>query len=756
MKKALYLIVFFLILSSKGIGQIAYYDAIKIMDGDFQYYDTIKKLKITPDDDALKILGNYVNKKSMNRIDVYNAFKNNPFFQIGKISKQPQDKVMLDKINIDQLGGLDVTTLAQGISQFMIERAKQELNVAFFEKFKKFAEENDEIKYLFPVTTKRLSYLLSYHYSEMLTQLRDGFYEDLNNLPDNVIKFLEESNDFKKLRDTEPEFIIAINSIKLFRQMEYLSPTELINQLPNLTYGADSAYKHIKDNLNKRQSYDNFESILKLTAIFSEALQDTSDNRHWVSSKDFNKNIFNDQVTRTIFMGLIYQQIKNETIKINGKDICETMKGYVEWYNKRVSEFIYLTNKVDFAYHEIKNLNKENEKFKNDHIYSYINTTLEIAEFGNQFIEKYSTNKIALNDYFTYARDANNIYKYTYQKNYSSALMASVDLFEKIVPYQAVNMDRLEGIIQINEEYVKSYQDSTNNKIRLKRWAPFSNKDSIIDSLITCKIKKSDLKRRNKKIVKRTVKEIKKNLSKNNKLAKNQEKNLNYRVDSIMINKDQIYDQISSIIAKKTEAYGWLKDLNTYGTFMANMVEADSPEEVQNILNSTALPAGSSSIKKNSKFNIAIGGYLGASMFNKQVFTKDTGFVWNSKVTVTAPIGVSFSLGLQPSWFPKMGSITTTLVLFDIGAIVDYQLSDDATSVESKITLENIFSPGIFLSYGLAWNIPISIGANFQYGPGLFKIDDNNTAVVNSPSWRIGFTIAVDIPFYNLYNSPRK
>ena len=78
---------------------------------------------------------------------------------------------------------------------------------------------------------------------------------------------------------------------------------------------------------------------------------------------------------------------------------------------------------------------------------------------------------------------------------------------------------------------------------------------------------------------------------------------------------------------------------------MALVVKAESPEEVESAIEAAALPAGSSSIKKNSAFNISlnsyIGGYFGRSFNNTDMIDGD-----NSTVGVTAPVGIAFSLGL--------------------------------------------------------------------------------------------------------------
>jgi hypothetical protein len=194
---------------------------------------------------------------------------------------------------------------------------------------------------------------------------------------------------------------------------------------------------------------------------------------------------------------------------------------------------------------------------------------------------------------------------------------------------------------------------------------------------------------------------------------------------------------------------------------MANLVNAKSEEEVQAVLESSALPVGSSSIKKNSQWNIAFQSYLGAYWSNTKSDDFQSEKAWNNKFGVIAPIGFSFSYG-----FKKCGSLSLFTSLIDLGAIVDYKLKYDTVQTNStttvkvskdyKIELGQIFSPGAYLVYGLPWNLPLSVGFGGQYGPGLSSIDSTGNIVTDNPYWRWNAFIAVDIPIFNIYNKERK
>jgi hypothetical protein len=198
---------------------------------------------------------------------------------------------------------------------------------------------------------------------------------------------------------------------------------------------------------------------------------------------------------------------------------------------------------------------------------------------------------------------------------------------------------------------------------------------------------------------------------------------------------------------------------------MANIVESKDEESIKAALENVILPVGSSSIKKHSLGNISIQTYLGAyySFSNKNKVLNEG--AWHDKFGVTAPIGISYT----PPFFSweKYGSLSLFASLIDLGAIVDYKLKQDsiptgsgnntaAIKKEYEIKLGQIFSPGFHLVYGFGGNLPLAIGIGSQYGPGLSTINADNSTVVTNPSWRWSAFLAVDLPFFTLWNRPKR
>jgi len=228
--------------------------------------------------------------------------------------------------------------------------------------------------------------------------------------------------------------------------------------------------------------------------------------------------------------------------------------------------------------------------------------------------------------------------------------------------------------------------------------------------------------------------------------------------NSAVLNVCSILDSLFPDDKSKKFIAGVLK----YGNFMASVVKAESPEEVQSAIEATALPAGSSSIKKNSAFNISlnayIGGYFGRMNSNPNDIDGN-----NSKVGVTAPVGIAFSLGLGHfKNGSSLGSLSLYGTLIDVGAIAGYRLNNDSTALDQKVTLGDIFTPGGYLVYGIGlpfkWlsYVPLSIGYGWQYGSKLYIKEGNKIEISSSSRWRSNWFVGIDIPLANFYTKSYK
>ncbi len=234
---------------------------------------------------------------------------------------------------------------------------------------------------------------------------------------------------------------------------------------------------------------------------------------------------------------------------------------------------------------------------------------------------------------------------------------------------------------------------------------------------------------------------------------------------------------INRIDPKTLESLGLgksIENLLKYGSFALAMAHANSAEQVKKALEAVALPVGSSRIKRDHNYNIAINGYLGVFGGGERMFAlTENRDKWTAGVA--APIGITFSLGnihfLSKADSKKAGgeSLSIMFSAIDIGAVTAFRFADNRTELTpGSITFKSVLSPGAFLIYGFK-RCPISIGAGIQYGPQLRKVEtkpvteivDDVAQIIkseidiqrNEKYLRYSIFVAIDIPFFNLYTS---
>jgi hypothetical protein len=199
----------------------------------------------------------------------------------------------------------------------------------------------------------------------------------------------------------------------------------------------------------------------------------------------------------------------------------------------------------------------------------------------------------------------------------------------------------------------------------------------------------------------------------------------------------------------------------TYGTFMANMINAESSDQVKNILKSATLPPGSSRIKRETVTSFTINSYLGAAVGRDRLL----GIPENLDLaqdafgaSLAVPIGFTYSF--SPNFIKNNSSFSIHVPLLDLGAITAYRQNPDNPNYSiddlPDFSWNNLFSPGLFAVYNFAKS-PFSLGVGGQYGPQLRQITINTGEAVNVNSWRFPMAFfTIDVPFFNLHTGARK
>ena len=215
--------------------------------------------------------------------------------------------------------------------------------------------------------------------------------------------------------------------------------------------------------------------------------------------------------------------------------------------------------------------------------------------------------------------------------------------------------------------------------------------------------------------------------------------------------------------------------------FAANIAEAQDAEDVEQAIESIALPAGSYSIKRNSDCSIALNAYVGLSV-GLDVVLENGALGWPSQTGASSdddrsreednhlPLvsGIAAPVGLAFSWGLAEHSVSLFLSVIDVGRFAAYRLyerSEDRLEEGAETTLGDIFAPGSHFVWGLP-KLPVSFGIGAQLEPPTRYVVNTNEGTtsgvsdtrIRNPKPLLNFKVelfaAVDIPLFNFYTKP--
>lgn len=423
--KRLLLVFATMIISCHLYAQNIYYDAITLSRfvKNNQWPDE-PKVK----DSVVEILAYYCKKDEINTV----FFSDNPFirdFASNWSGKSGINGSMNAGNILSSISGLDVTKYADVLATFIIDRAKEELSIAFFDKFKDALNDIEELNVLFPSSVSFINYIESYSFNSYLGVLREAFHDDILNLPMSL----------PKLRDLPKYSNLCSDS----RYNLFFGALIFANGLMQRKNPAEIIYDISNDDCIRNDSTF-FSNSIKLVGILSEALRDTTTGRVWVSKNDLSNLIKNDNALK-IFLGLIYQRNKIINITFSKKNTLE------EYLNKIALDFSKVTSlknlltkiivngdSINKTINKIKSVNYGKSSLSEYFNYSKsiiniidttINETMQI--FNIQFGTKISN---GLSKYLVILNRLVDIYDNIDKKNYFSAIMNSLIVLDSIIP----------------------------------------------------------------------------------------------------------------------------------------------------------------------------------------------------------------------------------------------------------------------------------------------------------------------------------
>lgn len=335
MKRIFFLIILFISLCPNAIdAQSPYYDVIKLR----AFVKPEGTWRESAEDSIAKIFANYSTLSTVRT----NFIAKNPFTKafLTPLSLNALSGPQNTSSFLSAVGGLDVTNAVDGLARFLVERTKQELSIAFFDRLKKDIKASNELQTLFPQTSRTLNAIDNeiYQFNAYLNTLRQVFAKDMANLYTNIKKYA-----------------------RVTAYTQYLTNyPEIKTLLENAFYFVDafSAGKHpgkiiahydtslIKLGTDKKILTHNLQSTIQLLKVFSASFESVSPDHYWVPS-DSLAIFFSDKFQRELFFSILYHQCKNISfIHLGGGDpdtvstILRIIKNETNSYETKITSYV--------------------------------------------------------------------------------------------------------------------------------------------------------------------------------------------------------------------------------------------------------------------------------------------------------------------------------------------------------------------------------------------------------------------------------
>ena len=213
--------------------------------------------------------------------------------------------------------------------------------------------------------------------------------------------------------------------------------------------------------------------------------------------------------------------------------------------------------------------------------------------------------------------------------------------------------------------------------------------------------------------------------------------------------------------------------VNTYGRFMVNVLTAETSADVQEAFEDAAMKTGSYMVKQTSVTSATLTFFPGYT-FGREIAQApgNTGLGTSlpapsnaSYMGATLPIGIELAIGIKSR---VIGAAGLFLQMADLGAVLNYRLtatSDSlgpdsmevkySTAISPEIGFRQVLSPGLAIVLHTA-KAPIAFGARVSYTPMLREVQSDGQPLLQANMLQIGAFVAVDITVLQLFASRKK
>lgn len=415
-----------------------YYDAILLANS--SNYDPVNK-QFKKNDVVKGKLKTYFNVNSFEPT----TMDTNPYLKHkywGETASDPArtNPSALEKFSLPAIGGIDVTPITDGIAQFLAERAKEELNIAFFERFRELLKIYPELGTTFPNTTYFLSTIMNYNYAHLLPTMREAFIKDLDNLPNSLMQIpnIPESEcDLIEKKKQCQDCKVRLKVIKDF----YSTPAGLavstalhISQAAiNKEYNPVAIINQVANGIPQNATND-FASALKLTQVISNSLRSNQPGQFYISKDELNALYQNSDVLE-IYLGLLLQEIKASKIQFGGVQISSLIdSSKTESFKKLITDYAITINRIQVDAVAIQS--EKTATIDNAKITQLLSDIQKLLKLSNQWENIHVSLKLPpqVSTVFNAIDNGLSLSTHILTKNYFAAILDASQLVNIVMP----------------------------------------------------------------------------------------------------------------------------------------------------------------------------------------------------------------------------------------------------------------------------------------------------------------------------------
>jgi len=204
----------------------------------------------------------------------------------------------------------------------------------------------------------------------------------------------------------------------------------------------------------------------------------------------------------------------------------------------------------------------------------------------------------------------------------------------------------------------------------------------------------------------------------------------------------------------RVSAFQLQQNILRYGHFAADIVNAQSSDQVQSILQSYSSPVGTSRLKRTNNFNVSLNAYLGPSVAYEVALgdeVDESGIV----TSLSTPIGLAFSWrnAREREDDLTFRSWTALISVLDISPVLTYNFGQGALARNPDLSVGDFVAPGLFLFYNVPRS-PFSGGFGYQQTAAVRSISMDGIETRNYRTGRFTLFLGIDVPIFSLFTKP--